>query len=60
MLAYRVIDIQTDKGNVETKMSHILLERVLRAFKTHHYTADIDTKCISKVVGATNNLIILE
>ena len=56
MLAYRSIDLH----NSNVKMSHSLLEKVLKAFKTHRNTADIDDKWIRDVVGSMNNPIILE
>ena len=60
MLACRAVDIQTEKGNRETKMSHSLLEKVLKAFKTHRCTANIDNTWISKVFGTMNSPIPLE
>ena len=56
MLAYRAIDLH----NSNVKMSHSLLEKVLKAYKTHRNTADIDHKWIRDVVGSMNNPIILE
>ena len=58
MLAYRAIDVQNEQGN-ESKMSHSLLEKVLKAFKTHRYTADIDSQYVNDVVGTMRNPIVL-
>ena len=61
MLAYRAIDLHTEPGtNSKVKMSHSLLEKVLKAYKTHRNTADIDHKWIRNVVGSMNNPILLE
>ena len=51
---------QNDNEHQEAKMSHSLLELVLKAFKTHRCTADIDSKWISDVVGTMRNPILLE
>ena len=58
MLAYRAIDVQNEQGN-KSKMSHSLLEKVMKVFKTHRCTADIDTKYINDVVGTMRNPIVL-
>ena len=60
MLAYRAIDIQSENNeNEEVKMSHSLLENVLKAFKTHRCTADTDSKWINTVVGTMRNPILI-
>ena len=60
MLAYRAIDIQSQNNeNKEVKMSHSLLENVLKAFKTHRCTADTDSKWINNVVGTMRNPILI-
>ena len=48
----------TEEG-VEMKMSYSLLEKVLKAFKTHRCTADIDTKWIADVVGTMQFPIVI-
>ena len=65
MIAYRAIDLQREKERDaaeegdETKMSHSLLEKVLKAFKTQRCTADIDTKWIADVVANINSQIVI-
>ena len=59
MLAYRAIDVLSEQ-NSEVKISHALLERVLKAFKTHRSTADIDVKWISDVVDTMKNTVLLQ
>jgi len=65
MLAYRAIDLKRDEERDaaeegdEMKMSHSLLEKVLKAFKTHRCTADIDTKWIADVVASMNSQIVI-
>ena len=60
MLAYRAIDILSDNDeNGEVKMSHSLLEKILKTFKTHRCTTDTDTKWINDVVGTMRDPILL-
>ena len=65
MLAYPAIDLKRDEERDaaeegdEMKMSHSLLEKVLKAFKTHRCTADIDTKWIADVVASMNSQIVI-
>ena len=57
MLAYRAIDIQNQQGLNQEKMSHRLLEKVLKAYNTHRSTATIEYKWIRDVVGTMKNPI---
>ena len=64
MLAYQAIEVQKNKHLLsktdgEIKMSHMLLEKVVKVFKTHRNAADTDTKWIGDVVGSMINPIIL-
>ena len=60
MLVYRAIDIQSQNNeNEEVKMSHSLLENVLKAFKTHCCTADNNSKWINNVIGTMRNPILI-
>ena len=63
MLAYQAIELQKNKHLLsktdgEIKMSHMLLEKVVKVFKTHRNAADTDTKWIGEVVGSMLNPII--
>ena len=67
MLAYRAIDIQRRKEvktgetpGAETKLSHTLLEKVVKVFKTHRNAADSDSKWIGDVVGTMQHPIDLD
>ena len=66
MLAYRAINIKrtkdkTDETHVEdTKLSHTLLEKVVKVFKTHRNAADSDSKWIGDVVGTMQQPIDLD
>ena len=57
MLAYRAIDIHNQQGSSKEKMSHGLLEKVLKAYNTHRTTATIEYKWIQDVVGTMKNPI---
>ena len=59
MLAYRAIDINRS-NSAANKMSHSLLEKVLKVYKLHRSTADTDTKWISDVVGTMKNPIYVQ
>ena len=62
MLAYHVINIQKNK-DIETdndssnKMSHTLLEKVVKIVKKHRNVTDSDCKWIADVVGNIQNSI---
>ena len=67
MLAYRAIDIQRRKEvktgetpGAETKLSHTLLEKLVKVFKTHRNAADSDSKWIGDVVGTMQHPIDLD
>ena len=57
MLAYRDINMQNQQGENQEKMSHSLLEKVLKAYNTHRTTATIEYKWIQDVVGTMKNTI---
>ena len=67
MLAYRSIETQQRKEGqpgeppgAGTKLSHTLLEKVVKVIKTHRNAADSDSKWTGKVVGTMQHPINLE
>ena len=60
MLAYQAIELQRKRNTDEDiKMSHMLLEKVVKVFKTHRNAADTDTKWIGDVVGSMKKPVVL-
>ena len=57
MLPYHAIDIKQEEDKAQgsdcniAKITHSLLEKVVKTFKTHRNVADIDKGWISDIVG---------